>query len=291
MAVNLPPPTSPQPRDPLGFYRIMASFPVLESYRGKVFAVVGLAFAVPLFFTLLAIVLGAGRMSVFTLFLLLASLLVLGCGFALWGLDRLLAPIDVAASLLDAHVEGRAVPRVDVPGTDTAAQLLRDVQALATKIKANEDEKRQGTQRDGLTGLWNRMAGRKRAQAFLEDAFKRGRAVRIIVADIDRFAELNANQGPIACDLVLKAFGTRLSRAAGEGGLALRWDGDRFVVIQSAPPGEFADVDDIVARAIVVKGQDEPVMLSLGVAEATEQVTFEVLLGRAEVALRVARAG
>jgi len=290
MAANQPPPTSPRPRDPLGFYRIMASFPVLESYRGKLFAVVGVAFAVPLFFTLLAIVLGAGRMSVFTLFLLLASLLVLGCGFALWGLDRLLAPLDSAVGLLDAHVEGKPVQRVDVPGTDTAAQLLRDVQALTAKVKANDDEKRLGAERDSLTGLWNRTAGRKRAKAFLEEAFKRGRSVRIIVGDVDRFAELNANHGPIACDLVLKSFAQRLTRAAGDAGLALRWDGDRFVVIQAGPEGDFAAVDEIVARAIVVKGQDEPVTLSVGVAEANEPVTFERLLGRAEVALRVARA-
>jgi diguanylate cyclase (GGDEF)-like protein len=135
------------------------------------------------------------------------------------------------------------------------------------------------------------MAGRKQARAFMDDAFKRGRAVRVLVADIDRFAELNAKQGLIACDLVLKTYGTRLAKGAGDDSVAIRWDGDRFVVVQAALDGEFMDVDSVVARAIIVKGQGAPVMLSIGAAQSTDNVSFDALLGRAEAALRVDRAG
>jgi diguanylate cyclase (GGDEF)-like protein len=280
---------SAAPRDRLALYRILASFPLLESYRAKVYAAVGLAFAVPLFLTLLAIVLGAGRMSVLMLFLLFTSLVLLGYGFALWALDRLLAPLDVTARMLDAQVEGHALARVEVPGTDVAARLLRGVQALAGRLKAIDEEKLRGSERDALTGLLNRTAGRKAAQSFAEDAFKRGRSLRIVVADIDRFAELNASQGPIAGDLVLKTYGARLGKAAGADGLALRWDGDRFVLVEAGTEGDFRPVDDILARAIVVKGRDQPVTLSIGVAEATERAAFDELLGRAEAALRAAR--
>ena len=133
------------------------------------------------------------------------------------------------------------------------------------------------------------MAGRREARTYMDDAFKRGRAVRILVADIDRFAELNAEQGLIACDLVLKTYGARRAKGAGEDGVAIRWDGDRFVVVQSAIDAGFADVDQVVARAIVVKGQGTPVMLSIGTAQSTDSVSFDVLLGRAESALRAER--
>ena len=134
------------------------------------------------------------------------------------------------------------------------------------------------------------MEGRRQAKAYMEDAFKRGRAVRILVADIDRFAELNAEQGLIACDLVLKTYGARLAKGAGDDSVAIRWDGDRFVVVQSAIDADFAEVDDVVARAIVVKGQGSPVMLSIGAAQSTESVSFDALLGQAEAALRAGRA-
>ncbi len=277
------------PPDRLVFYRILASFPLLESFRAKVYVVIGLAFAVPLFLTLLAIVLGAGRMSVLMLFVLFTSLVLLGCGFALWALDRLLEPLDATTRMLDAHIEGRALPRVEIPGTDAAAQVLRGVQALVGKLKANDEEKRRGSERDALTGLLNRTAGRKAAKAYAEDAFKRGRTLRVVVADIDRFAELNASQGPVTGDLVLQTFASRLAKAIGADGLALRWDGDRFIVLQAATEGNFMPVDELVARAIVVKGQDQPVTLSLGVAESAERVGFESLVSRAEAALRTAR--
>lgn len=276
--------------DRLGLYRILASFPLLDGYRAKLFAVVAAAFAVPLFLTWLALVLGAGRMSVLALFLLFTSLALLGCGCALWGIDRLLAPLDSTIAVLDAHVEGEAPARVELPGTDAAARVLRDVQALVGRIRANEADKLNVVERDALTGLWNRMAGRKQAKAFVDEAFKTGRAVRVAVADVDYFAELNASHGPIACDLVLKTFGGRLAKAAASDGVALRWDGDRFVLVQAAAEGDFRPIDDLVARTIIVMDRDEPVTLSVGVAEANDKVPFEVLLGRAEAALRATRA-
>ena len=178
---------------------------------------------------------------------------------------------------------------MEVPGTDAAARVLRGVQALIGRVNANEEEKLRGNERDSLTGLLNRMAGRKAAKTFAVAAFKRGRAVRVAVTDIDRLAELNASHGPITGDMVLKTFGVRLAKAAGADGIAVRWDGDRFVLVQSAPEGDFVPVDELIARAIVVKGQDQPMMLSLGVAEAGERVDFDVLLGRAEAALRASR--
>ena len=135
------------------------------------------------------------------------------------------------------------------------------------------------------------MAGRRQARSYMDDAFRRGRAVRIVVADIDRFAELNAEQGPIACDLVLKTYGARMVTGAGEDSVAIRWDGDCFVVVQSAIDAGFDDVDDVVSRAIVVKGQGSPVMVSVGAAQSNDAMAFDVLLGRAEAALRAARNG
>ena len=283
-----------QASDSLRFYRLLASFPWLSSYRAKFIAVLVMAFALPLFIAWLVIVLGAGRMSVLALILVFTVAGVLGCIAAIWAVLRLLAPLDRTLDILEAYVDGATPMRLDLPGTDMAAQIARGMTALATRVQAEKDERKTGTERDALTGLWNRAAGRKAAKSYIDDALHRGRTVRMLVTDIDRFAELNASHGPIACDLVLKTYATRLARAAGDESVAIRWDGDRFVLIQSAFDATFPDIDDVVARAIIIKGQDAPVMMSVGSAEADEHSTpkeasFDALLGRAEAGLRASR--
>jgi diguanylate cyclase (GGDEF)-like protein len=280
--------TSP-PSRALGLYRLLASFPLLQSYRAKFFAVIGMAFAMPLFIAWLTIVFGAGRLSVLALFVLFTLAAVAGLVFALWGVTRLLVPLDGALDVLEAYVDGNPPPRSELTGTDAVAQIVRGLTSLATRVRANDEERRKDSERDSLTGLWNRMRGRKEARTYMDDAVRRGRAVRVLVADIDRFAELNAAEGLIACDLVLKTYGTRMAKGAGEDSVAIRWDGDRFVVVQSAIDADFMSIDDIVARAIVVKGQDSPVMLSIGVAQSSDAISFDTLLGRAEAALRAER--
>jgi diguanylate cyclase (GGDEF)-like protein len=280
--------------DSLRFYRLLASFPWLSSYRAKFVAVLIAAFALPLFIAWLAIALGAGRMSVLALIVVFTLAAAAGSVAAIWGVLRLLAPLDRTLDILAAYIDGDMPMRLDVPGTDTAAQIARGMTALATRVHAEKEERKTGTERDALTGLWNRAAGRKAAKTYLEDALHRGRAVRMLVTDIDRFAELNASHGPIACDLVLKTYATRLARAAGDESVAIRWDGDRFVLIQSAFDATFPEIDDVVARAIIIKGQDAPVMMSVGASEADENSTpkeasFDALLGRAEAALRASR--
>ena len=64
--------------DRLGFYRLLASFPALGSYRAKFVAVVAAGFFVPAFLVVLAIVLGAGRLGLLTVIALVVSFAVLG---------------------------------------------------------------------------------------------------------------------------------------------------------------------------------------------------------------------
>ncbi len=281
----------PKRRHPLGLYRLLASFPFFGSYKAKFAAVLAAAFALPGLVAWLVIVFGAGRLSVVALLVTFTLALLAGFLLALLGVSRLLSALDASIDVMEAYVDGEVPPRFDLPGTDAAAQVMRGLASLANRARAHDDERKREHERDSLTGLWNRMTGRKEARAYMEDAFKRGRSVRIMVTDVDRFAELNAAQGLIACDLVLKTYAARLAKGAGEDSVAIRWDGDRFVVVQSAIDADFVPIDDVVARAIVVKGQSSPVMLSIATAQSNDSVGFDELLGRAEAALRAERVG
>ena len=126
---------STSPPDSLRFYRLLASFPWLSSYRAKFVAVLVIAFALPLFIAWLIIVMGAGRMSLLALISVYTVTAAIGCAAAVWAVIRLLAPLDRALDILEAYVDGATPMRLDLPGSDTAAQISRGLSALASRVR------------------------------------------------------------------------------------------------------------------------------------------------------------
>ena len=276
-------------RDRLAFYRLVAGIPVLETFHAKVNAVVLAATLLPAFLLVLAIVLGAGRMSVLGLIALVVVFAFVAATATIWGLSRLLAPLDLAADSLEDLALGRPLARLDLPGSDAAAQTLRGFQALVARNEALVSAAKTSGEHDELTGLWGRRAGRERAQALIDRDTHRGRAVRAIVADVNDFTAFNAQQGAGHGDALLKTIGSRLARVAGDDGIAIRWHGDAFLLVQAGTPDEWPDAGERLGRPIVVKGSEAPLTLALGVAQAAERVTIDALAADAEAALAIAR--
>jgi diguanylate cyclase (GGDEF)-like protein len=275
-------PVAAKPRDPLALHRLLDSFGVLSTYRAKLFAAVLAATLVPSFVGIVIAMFGAHRMSVGTLIVLLFLLAIAGAAFAVWSVHRLLAPLDAARDALDAHAERRDVARIDIAGTDTAAQLVRGVQSLVAQIKSQDDERHKRESRDSTTGLYSRSAGRSKAQALIDHHCKHGRAVRVIAVRIDSFGAFNDAQGYGHGDALLKAVAARIDRVAGQDGVSMRWSGDEFMLARAVSPGEPADFVEGLGRSIVLKGADAPITLSLGVAQTDTSVPFESLAARAE---------
>ena len=286
---SIAPDTASRAVDRLGFYRLLASVPVLSSYRAKVIAVVLVGTMLPAFLLVLAIVLGAGRMSAITLIGLVVLFAAGSTAALVWALGRLLVPLDLATDSIDDIALERPLARVELPGSDAAAQILRGVQALVARVEAQLSDAKQNRDRDELTGLWNRRAGRERAQALIDRETRRGRVIRALVADVNDFTAFNARHGTGHGDALLKAIGTRLARVASDDGLAVRWHGDAFLLVQAAAPGEWSDADELLGRPIVVKGSEEPLRLALGIAHAEQRVAIDALVADAEAALARAR--
>lgn len=278
-----------QARDPLFFYRLLASFPSLGSYRAKLFLVACLSVLLPLFLVVLALVLGAGSLPVVSLIVLLVVCFGLGLAACLWALDRLTVPLEVANDAVDAYAERRVPAPVELPGGDEMGRLARSIVALTGRLQAADEDKIRLAERDELTGLLHRRAGRARAQSLIDGATKIGSVARIVFADVDAFHAVNAARGPGFGDALLKSIAGRLADVAGAGGLAMRWSGDQFVVVVTGSTEALPRVDEQIARAIVVKGLDRPVSLSIGVAEARESAPFDALVAEAESALAARR--
>lgn len=293
------PPTAPngsnaarrdtQAPDRLGLYRLLASLPALGSYRAKFAAVAAAGFFAPAFLLVLVIVLGANRLGLLTIVALVVLFAVLGFALVVRAIDRLLVPLDVAEAAVDDLAFGRGVTRVDVPGSDTAAQVLRGVQGLAQRVQREAQGSRTRGERDELTGALNRSVGRERAQQMIDGETRRGRCVRIVVADVVDFAAFNARHGSGHGDAMLKVIAARIARVAGEDAVVVRWGGDAFLIAQSGPPDDMPDAQDGFGRPIVVKGADEPLHLVLGAAQSASRVPLDQLVAEAEAALATAR--
>jgi diguanylate cyclase (GGDEF)-like protein len=164
---------------------------------------------------------------------------------------------------------------------------FREVQALA-------DSRRQA-RTDDLTGLPNRRS----VFEALKDADQRlaaGRAVAVVVLDLDRFKEINDSLGHAIGDALLRQVGPRLNRELREQDLLARLGGDEFVVIVDDVAAADAQALATRLRARLqhpfrVGGMSLTVDASVGVAIGPEHsASAEELLQLADLAMYAAKA-
>jgi two-component system, cell cycle response regulator len=117
---------------------------------------------------------------------------------------------------------------------------------------------------DPLTGLHNRRYMEGHLKTLVTDALRTGRALSMLVADIDHFKLVNDTYGHDAGDIVLKEFSVRLKRNTRGIDLACRLGGEEFVIIMP---------DTDIARAYQVGER-----LRANVASTTFQVNQDLAI-------------
>ncbi|KAB1984624.1 GGDEF domain-containing protein [Streptomyces triticiradicis] len=146
--------------------------------------------------------------------------------------------------------------------------------------------------RDPLTGLRTREAFTRRATALLRDA----RAV-VVLADVDRFKQINDTFGHAAGDALLKATADRLAHHVSHGGVAGRLGGDEFAAVLIDDHGTAADLLAVLHGVLArpVDGQDPALhtTVSLGWVRAADFPgdDLSALLRRADEAMYAAKQG
>ncbi|MFI9247229.1 GGDEF domain-containing protein [Streptomyces sp. NPDC053086] len=144
--------------------------------------------------------------------------------------------------------------------------------------------------RDPLTGLVTRDGFTRRANALLRDP----RAV-VVLADVDKFKQINDVHGHAAGDALLKATADRLAHHVGRSGIAGRLGGDEFAAVLIDVHGTAADMlpllHGVLARPI--DGHDPAVhtTVSLGWVRAADFPADDLsgLLRRADEAMYAAK--
>jgi len=148
---------------------------------------------------------------------------------------------------------------------------------------------------DALTGLPNRALFQRRAAAAIEAAGRDGGSVAVVVADLDRFKEVNDALGHHNGDELLRRLGARLAANVRAGDTVARLGGDEFGLVL---PVHAEDEVTILLGRLAAVLQEETVVGALPLSvEASfgyaltpgDGTDVDTLLRRADVAMYLAK--
>lgn len=208
-------------------------------------------------------------------------------------LDDIKAAIVDGLDTVERHLDEHRV-REDELSRQAAAHIARlrgqvqDLEAEGSQLRERLQEEHEKTLRDGLTGVYNRLAFDEHlAKAFAH--WKRyGTPLALIMIDIDHFKALNDGYGHQAGDKVLKAVAGHIGKQVRESDILARYGGEEFAMV-------LPETDCPAARGVAEKlraqverfgfrhrGEPVRVTVSCGVTVATHGDTPESLIGRAD---------
>jgi two-component system cell cycle response regulator len=166
------------------------------------------------------------------------------------------------------------------------------------RLRANVQQTIELAVTDALTGLSNRRYLDNHISTLFNRSMARGRPLSVLIADIDRFKQINDTHGHDAGDDILREFANRVRSTVRGADLACRYGGEEFVVVMPDTSPEIAasvaerlrSVIEMAPFVVKGSGQELQVTASFGIASRTPQViTPGHLMKQADVALYEAK--
>jgi two-component system cell cycle response regulator len=130
---------------------------------------------------------------------------------------------------------------------------------------------------DALTSLFNRRYMESHLSTLLEQAAARGKALAVLVIDIDYFKAVNDSHGHDAGDDVLREFAVRVRKSIRGIDLACRYGGEEFVIVM---PETDLHVAGMVAERLRRSIAGEPFAVNKGAKRI--EVTISIGLSTLE---------
>lgn len=151
------------------------------------------------------------------------------------------------------------------------------------------EEIKEYSEKDFLTGLYNRRYLFQNAPSFIEESRKMGQDVFLAMFDIDSFKKINDIHGHEAGDAVLKDIGNKLEESFGTHGMVVRLGGEEFCAVLRDNGMDMAAVLDQfridVAESFMEYGElSLNYTLSIGLCAITDE-KLDSMLRRADAAL------
>ncbi|AZZ89905.1 diguanylate cyclase [Hahella sp. KA22] len=190
---------------------------------------------------------------------------------------------------------------------DREARLSEEVELLHHRLRELESESGEVRERleieraraltDALTALPNREAYENRVRDEFERWRRYGNPLTLVVADIDRFKEVNDKFGHLAGDKVIQLIGKEISRRIRKTDFIARYGGEEFVVLLPETPASIAaEVMDKTREMISrlpfhFRNEKVRITMSFGVCEFCGDATVQGVFEKADQALYKAKRG
>lgn len=180
-----------------------------------------------------------------------------------------------------------------VLGTLSVGALVAHDERRAQALAALNQKLEELSQRDPLTGLFNRRHLMQRLEEELART-RRGHPLVAVMIDLDRFKRVNDESGHAVGDALLGKISEALGRSVRATDVLGRYGGDEFVVL--LPDTDAAQAQTVAERMVSAVREAglafdgrRPVTASIGVAVATAQDDPRKLLARADEATYAAK--
>lgn len=173
-------------------------------------------------------------------------------------------------------------------------QRLQDEVALRTQELAEANRRLEMiANADGLTGIPNRRRLDDYLAAVWQQGIERGRALSVLIIDVDHFKHYNDSKGHPAGDALLQALARLLTSGLRRSeDLLARYGGEEFLVVMPGAEREVAANTAEQLRRLVAES-DLDVTISIGVARCTPHPDCRLadLIQAADAALYAAKRG
>lgn len=168
------------------------------------------------------------------------------------------------------------------------------VRETLLRLNRQLEEVMEASQRDAMTGLYNRAYFEAALRRRVEYASRRTDTLAVAMIDMDFFKEVNDTQGHGLGDLALRQVAGLLAAQARESDVVARYGGDEFAWLM---PGTTLEAALAVAERIrrqakeMLQEMDLPVSLSIGIAACPDDAdTVPGLIDFADTAMYFAKA-
>lgn len=189
---------------------------------------------------------------------------------------------SVSDSLLKHHVQlllkQRTATRELLLCRNTINTLSKELANCKQSLQAQQRYLDILSERDGLTGLYNR----KHFTTILQQEFQRGKRyntdLSLLLLDIDNFKEINQKHGHLFGDFILNEIAARLTANTRGSDLCFRFGGGNFIILLPQSPithGRKAaeKLNQCCSTKIFDNGQDtEKVTISIGIASLCDSL-------------------
>jgi diguanylate cyclase (GGDEF)-like protein len=172
--------------------------------------------------------------------------------------------------------------------------LILSVAVLSTALMESDIQHRSDAVIDQLTGMLNRKALAVRVQELAQQSSVTGEPVGVIVADLDRFKQVNDTRGHAAGDAVLKDVAYVLRKQLRAFDLAYRLGGEEFLIL--VPGSDLEQTAELaerlrerVAGSPVGEGVQVTMSLGVGASEHGDRFNYAAVFSVADAALYSAK--